>query len=124
MFSICLLAFIVVKAESCAEEESCPAANVLVEASITLELLPLIVPLEISKNRKLNRVQSDGDKGNRQKRRGDLVGLISQHLKEINIQEKICLEKSPERSFVVTVISSNTEKNSCLIKSLSFMSCV
>lgn len=80
MFSIFLLAFIAVEAKSCTEEEFCPAAEVLVEASITFELLPLIFPLEVYRNRKGE--QSAVEEGQRKQRRGeariDLEGLILQ----------------------------------------------
>lgn len=69
MVSCFLLAFMTFEDNSCAEEECCPAAGVLIGASATLELLPLILPLAVYRTEKGKGVQSDRDVGNRENRR-------------------------------------------------------
>lgn len=69
MVSSFLLAFMAVEAKPCTEE-FWPAAKVLVGASATLELLPVILPLAFYRTEKVNSVRSGRDKGNRENRRG------------------------------------------------------
>lgn len=75
MFSIFLLAFIAVEANSCTEEEFCPAAEVLVEASIKCELLPLIFLLEVYRKKKGEQECSRRGKKETERRREARIDL-------------------------------------------------